>query len=379
MYTLTNQVNLLLKDKIAIPESQPFGVIVRCADICNYDCKYCYSKPENLFGLMTGEVARQIIRKVAAYIKEGRKLHFVWHGGEPLLAGVEFFQAVTSECKKLSEFEIENSIQTNGLLLTQEIIDFCKAERIAISTSIDGPMEIHNMNRRDKKGRGTFDNTMAAISLLQNNGIKVHCVTVLHRHSIQKIREIYDFFRDNGISFRVNPVVKIKDGANSYNELAISPKEYGDAMCELFDWWYDEDPSIRIEPFHTIIGNFMDTQVWGCDFHGQCLKSIISINPNGDIFPCGRFTNENEFKLGNILDCQSLDQVFAGALYKKLCARDASTLEGCSECLYGTICNGGCMVTGYMARGEIGDRDYYCAGRKQIFRHISERLINEFT
>jgi len=326
---------------------------------------------------MDAEIAGQTIAKVAQYCGEGRKIHFVWHGGEPLLAGLEFFRVISSECKKLPSHEIENSIQTNGYLLTQEIIDFCKDERIAISTSVDGPIEVHNLNRRDKKGLGTFDNTMKAISLLRANGIRPSCVTVLHRHSIPRLREIYDFFKGKEISFRVNPVVKIKDGANSYNDLAITPEQYGHAMCQLFDWWFDDDPGIRIEPFHTIIGNFLDRHIWGCDNHGQCLKSIISINPNGDIFPCGRFTSEIEFKLGNIATCFSLEQVFSGELYRRLSNRDASTLEGCRNCQFGRLCNGGCMVTGYMARGEIDDRDYYCAGRNQIYSHILERLMSE--
>lgn len=353
---------------------RPFAVIVRCADTCNYACSYCYSKPDVVHGLMSIDTAEQIIEKVAAYCGTKRKIHFVWHGGEPLLSGIDFFRSIASKRRELAAHQIENSIQTNGYLLDQNFVDFCKSEHMAISTSVDGPECIHNLNRFDKKGRGTFASTMKAIDLLRDNGLPVSCVTVLHRLSIPRMRKIYEFFRDNGISFRVNPVVKIKDGANSYNDLAISPEDYGSSMCELFDWWYDDDPKIRIEPFHTIIGNFLDEQVWGCDYHGQCLRSIISINPNGDVYPCGRFTSESEFNLGNITECVSLGDVLSNPLYKTLSKRDATTIEGCRSCQFGPICNGGCMVTGYMARGEIFDKDYYCAGRKQIFQHVLNRL-----
>lgn len=365
----------MVAPKSTNPEDRPFAVIVRCADTCNYACTYCYSKPEVVHGLMRSHIAKQTIDKVAAHCGTRRKIHFVWHGGEPLLSGIEFFKAVAAKRRKLASYKIENSVQTNGYLLCQEFVDFCITEGIAISTSVDGPEEVHNINRLDKKGAGTFSNTMKAIDLLRSKGVKVSCVTVLHRFSIPRMRKIYEFFRDNQISFRVNPVVKIKDGANWYNDLAISPEEYGNSMCELFDWWYDEDPKIRIEPFHTIIGNFLDDQVWGCDYHGQCLRSIISINPNGDIYPCGRFTSESEFKLGNVSECSSLEQVFSGDLYRSLCQRDASTIDGCRDCRFGHVCNGGCMVTGYMARGEIFDKDYYCTGRKQIFHHVLNRVL----
>lgn len=364
-----------LSNKSTKLENRPFAVIVRCADTCNYSCTYCYSKPEIVHGLMNAHIAEQILDKVTAHCGTRREIHFVWHGGEPLLSGIEFFKTISTKRKELAAYQIENSVQTNGYLLNQKFVDFFISEGIAISTSVDGPEKVHNINRIDKKGTGTFSNTMKAIDLLKSNGIKVSCVTVLHRHSIPKMREIYEFFRDNLISFRVNPIVEIKGGANRYNELAISPEEYGSSMCKLFDWWYDDDPKIRIEPFHTIIGNFLDNQVWGCDYHGQCLRSIISINPNGDIYPCGRFASESEFKLGNISECSSLEQVFSGELYKSLCQRDASTIAGCQDCQFGSICNGGCMVTGYMARGDIFDKDYYCVGRKKIFHHVLKRVM----
>jgi uncharacterized protein len=356
------------------PDDRPFAVIVRCADTCNYACTYCYSRPEEVHGLMTAATAANVMDKVAAYCGTRRRIHFVWHGGEPLLGGMRFFQSIARKRRELSGHRIENSVQTNGFLLRQPFVDFCVAEGIRISTSVDGPEAVHDINRMDKKGRGTFAHTMKAVDLLRANALPVSCVTVLHRRSIGRMREIYEFFRDNRISFRVNPVVKVKDGANSYNELAISPQEYGDTMCELFDWWYEDDPKIRIEPFHTILGNFCDDQVWGCDYHGQCLRSIISVNPNGDVYPCGRFTSESAFRLGNINECASLREVLAGDLYETLSRRDASTIEGCGACRFGPLCNGGCMVTGYMARGEIFDKDYYCAGRKQLFQHVLDRL-----
>ncbi len=365
--------NTVFRRKINI-EDRPFAVIVRCADTCNYACTYCYSQPEEIHGLMNSKTAVEVIKKVTNYCGTHRQIHFVWHGGEPLLCGIDFFKSIVAKCEELSQFHIVNSIQTNGYLLNQQFVDFCISNKITISTSMDGPEKVHNINRLDKNGIGTFFSTKQAVELLRNNNINPSCVTVFHRHSIPRLREIYEFFRDNQINFRVNPVVKIKGGANSYNDLAISSIEYGESMCDLFDWWFQDDPKIRIEPFHTIIGNFIDDNVWGCDNHGQCLRSIISINPNGDIFPCGRFTSESEFNLGNINQCSSLEDVFSGELYSSLSSRDASTIDECKNCQFGPICNGGCMVTGYMARGEIFDKDYYCAGRRMLFHHILSKV-----
>lgn len=142
----------------------------------------------------------------------------------------------------------------------------------------------------------------------------------------------------------------------------------------MFDLWFDDTASIQVEPLHTILGNFISPSVWGCDYHGDCLRSIISINPDGNVYPCGRFAGLEQFLLGNIVECESLGSLLNTDVFRQLTSRNPETVRGCSECEFVAICNTGCMITAHMARGDIHDRDYYCRGRKIIFAHIAERL-----
>jgi uncharacterized protein len=145
-------------------------------------------------------------------------------------------------------------------------------------------------------------------------------------------------------------------------------------MCKLFDNWFEEQDPIQVEPLHTIVGNFISSSVWGCDYHGDCLKSIISINPDGKVYPCGRFAGLEQFLLGSIIECRNLQELFKTKIFHELTKRNRNTVKGCSECEFVEICNTGCMITAHMAHGKIYDPDYYCPGRKMLFSHIANKL-----
>ena len=360
----------LIGKKDRDPLKRPFAVIVRCSEICNYLCSYCYAEHNSNVPIMPIKTARSIIEKVLEYVSPRRRVHFVWHGGEPLFAGFDFFEKVMDICNEYKNYSIKNSIQTNGSLLTQEFTEFCIKNNISISLSLDGPEEIHNSNRKDKKGKGTFNKTLRAINILKKYNLKVYCVCVLHKKNIKRIKQLYNFFKTNNINIRLNPIVRAGNAINVYNSLAITAKEYGNAMCKLFDLWFDDDSHIRIEPLHTLIGNIIFPTIWGCDFHGKCLASIISINPDGNIYPCGRFEGLENFLIGNINKCKNLNTLFNSKIYKELLKRTPDSIKRCSMCEFVEICNGGCMVTAYMSHSNIYDADYYCLGRKMIFKHI---------
>lgn len=363
------------KDKA--PLNRSFAVIVKnCVD-CDYNCSYCYTEEVHEGRTMDLKTAEIMIEKIVSHVGD-RTLYFVWHGGEPLLSGLDFFYGVAEITSRIKNVEVINAIQTNASLVNQEFIDFCKKTGFKVSTSLDGPAAINDLTRKDKNGNGTFQRTMDAINMLKKSGIDISCVSVLHQGNIHKIEDIYYFFRDHKINFRANPIVKAGNALSNYNLLAISPKEYGEAMCKLFDLWFeDDDPDIKVEPLMTIMGNILDDQVWGCNYQGKCLQSIISVTPEGNIYPCGRFIGDNEFELGNIVECSSLEEVFNSDIFKRLSSRDATTVPGCKICEFKEICNGGCMITAHMAKGNIFDSDYYCFGRKMLFKHMVERLQSE--
>ncbi|NHI84005.1 MAG: radical SAM protein [Candidatus Thorarchaeota archaeon] len=357
------------------PQQRPYAAIMKSADTCNNSCTYCYVEPHSTVPIMTKETAEIAIRTILEYVGPNRQVNFIWHGGEPLLAGLPFFKHIADVCDEYVENRIENSIQTNGTLLNEEFLELCVNRHILISLSIDGPKDIHDLMRKDKGGRGTFYQVMDAVAMIRNVGLPVGCVTVLHQQNLHHIERMYKFFRDNDINFRINPIVKSGRATRAYNELSITPKEYGEAMCKLFDLWFEEDGPIQIEPLETIVGNLIGPTVWGCDYHGTCLLSIISVNPDGGLYPCGRFAGLENFKLGDININSDFEAMFESSLFKRLSSRSPLTVSGCSDCEFVEICNTGCMVTAFMGRNRIEDPDYYCYGRRMLFSHIFNALI----
>jgi len=360
-------------EKIKDPQYRPFAVIAKSSDICNYSCSYCYVEPHSKIKVMSSNTAKIAISKISDYIGNSRKINFIWHGGEPLIAGSDFFYEIINYSKESAEDNIEHCIQTNGSLLTDEFLLFCKRHQISVSLSFDGPEQIHDINRIGRDGTGTHGKTMLALEKIKKYGLSPGCVCVLHQQNINKIDELYNFFKDYQINFRVNPVVRSGRASQNYNSLAISPEEYGDAMIKLFDLWFNDDNPVQVEPLHTIVGNIVSPYIWGCDYHGNCLESIISINPDGSVYPCGRFAGLENFCLGNILT-EDLGDMFEKELYNSLTKRDTTTVKGCFKCEYKEICNTGCMITAHMANGQIYGQDYYCIGRKKLFKHIIKNL-----
>lgn len=359
--------------KVRDPLQRPFAVIAKSTDICNYRCSYCYVEHGSTAPIMSLDTAKIAIDRVAAHVGPGRPINFIWHGGEPLLADAEFFAGVVEHTASLSRFCIRHCLQTNGSRLTDEFLAFCLDSGIAVSLSFDGPAEIHDANRRDARGRGTHTRTLEALARLRRAGLASGCVCVLHRQNVDRVDELYDFFRGERLNVRINPVVRSGRAASHYNDLSIAPREYGKAMIRLFDRWFDDDATILVEPLHTILGNFVGPTIWGCDYHGRCLESIISINPDGEVYPCGRFAGLVDFRLGDI-HTDSIATLFSSPLYRRLSQRSADVVPGCRRCSFREVCNGGCMITAHMADGDIFGQDYYCEGRKMLFAHVARRL-----
>ncbi|MEM2173962.1 MAG: radical SAM protein, partial [Candidatus Pacearchaeota archaeon] len=178
-------------------------VIVQPTNFCNLNCKYCYTNGNNK-KFMERETIENMIKKFAL-LKEnyGVNTHFLWHGGEPLLAGLDFYKEVISLQKRYypNMKGVSNSIQTNLVCLNEQFLNFLISNKIDIGFSLDGPKEINDANRIFKNGEGTFDKIMENVALMKRKNLKLRAIAVLTKKSIDKVEELYCFFKENGISF----------------------------------------------------------------------------------------------------------------------------------------------------------------------------------
>jgi len=350
--------------------------IVQPTTSCNLNCKYCYIDENNSRKFMDKKTLENIIKKFAILKKNyDVNTHFLWHGGEPLLPGMDFYRDVISlQNKYYAQLKgVSNSIQTNLTLLNEKFLNFLVQNKIDVGFSLDGPKEINDSARVFKNGKGTFDKIMENVALMKEKNLKLRAIAVLNKKSINKLVELYSFFKTNEISFKVHPLVYAGRFKQNEEELEISQEDYGDALIKLFDVWFnDKEYKINIEPLYQYLGNLITGKPRECSTLFSCQERFISIDPEGNVYPCGRFSSISEFCYGNI-NQEPIEKILSSPIRRKLLERNSDSIKDCQICKYKKICNGGCMNNAYNA-GNIFGKDDYCSAYKKIFEYLSSTL-----
>jgi uncharacterized protein len=348
--------------------------IVQATDGCNLRCKYCYVG-ETIRRDMSKETLRNLIFKMRDYAGD-KHVSIIWHGGEPLLRGINFYKYANSVVKESGK-KMEMNMQTNGTLITDNVADFLAGSGMSVGVSLDGPEKIHDANRVYPSEIGSFNGVMKGIDNLRKRTKRASAIAVFTRHSLRNLREFYDFFNNERIDIKVNPIDLAGRATIDQENLVLKPEEFGGAMNDLFDmWFYDSNAKIEISNFMDAMKSASFGHHFGCLYSGDsCGKSYISVSPNGDVYPCSRFTSEAKFKLGNINN-ETIEEMFQKPVFMDFGARRAS-LEGCNDCEFKKICNGGCTSRAYSFHGTINKPDYYCKSTQMLFAHIRDVLDQE--
>lgn len=347
---------------------------------CNLRCRYCYlsnsSKSHTMFNV---EFTKSILRQVKENLPKERRIKILWHGGEPLLWGIDNFKEILPYIDELfKDREYKVSIQTNLTMINDDIINLFINHHVNVGISLDGPKDIHDSQRQTKDGKGTFDNVVKKIELCKSKGLKLGCISVGTRKHIGRIKELYEFMTKLDIGFKFNPIFKSGEAQNHIDELGITPAEYASMVIELFDlWFYDNQNRISSSILSDIASSLISKKKCShCLFSYNCQNNIIAISPTGEVVPCGRFCDEDliAYSYGN-LHSESLATILAKikttATYKR--AEYISNSE-CRNCHYYGICFGGCMFDGYLKSGDFQSKTFLCGAYKKIFKHITMRL-----
>jgi uncharacterized protein len=356
----------------------PRNVIVKVTNACNLACKYCYAGDAGS-GVMSTPVLERLIESFAQ-LKQ--PVSFIWHGGEPLSAKLSFYEyAMYLQYwhSKRSGFHFRNNIQTNGTLVTNEVVDFCKRHDTRLGFSLDGPAEFHDDMRPFTNGTGSFSSVYSGMKLARENGVGGGgAIIVLNARTIPHLPEIYKFFASEGLNMKVNPLICAGHAKSHFAGLGITPAHYAEAMKALFDRYVSDCPRIAIEPFDSLIGNVAFDENKGiCLFSENCQEGFICVTQNGDVYPCGRFDGSANWKYGNIM-VANLDRILESPARNILLKRNAQANSVCKKCRFIKSCYGGCMNNGFTRRGNPMDRDFYCAGYKELFSYI-ESFVREQT
>lgn len=351
--------------------------IIKPTHRCNLACKYCYNE-DIRNPIMSLDTLEKSIYGTFDYFKRMNcfsQVHFIWHGGEPMLAGIDFYQKVIEFQKIFSKgISYINAIQTNGTLINNRWCEFFKKEGFFVSVSIDGPGICNDINRVYKNGKGSFDKILKGIKTLKNNGLEVGCALVISKSNKDYVEDIYYFMVKNNLPFNVIPLNKSGSAIANYEDIGISPNEYYEAWSKLYDKWFNatSDEYIYVSDFvrktqAIIVGRAAD-----CIGMAQCGNTNFSIDPVGDVYPCASLSSHTNLRYGNI-NRESLYHLMLSDVAKSYRTRES--FYTCKSCKWIHVCHGGCPARTYKFHGNnLNMKDYYCDGLFKMYEHISKRL-----
>lgn len=343
--------------------------IIKPADNgCNLHCKYCYANGQpDKTNFMSMETAKKIVDEL--FEQADKRVTFLWHGGEPMLRGVDFFADVFDYQRlvfKNSNIQYRNAIQTNLTLFDEKWAAFFKEHGITISTSLDGTRELHNRNRIFSNGQGSYDKLVDNIQSARLYGIKINALCVVSQENLDCVDDICSTLNELNIS-HVGFLPCFKKTNDRVVYPSLNPSEFGNFMIKMFDLYLSGVAKFDVREFEQIMKVCFNKTTNTCSFSGECGK-FISINSRGIITPCDTAPIDEENILGNIFD-ESLKSIIVSDKYKKTMLSKKCLSKKCLQCKYLKFCYNGCP-----AKQENGNY-YFCEDRKIMFNYVQNALF----
>ena len=382
-----------MNDNIATPFAKPLYVMLKPAGAhCNLACKYCYYlEKNNLYQnshrhLMSDEMLEQFTRE---YIEAQTmpQVLFTWHGGEPLMRSIDFYKKALALQKKYAHGkQIDNVIQTNGTLLTDEWCEFFAQNHWLVGISIDGPQEYHDHYRVTPAGKPSWEKVMQGISLLKKHRVEWNAMAVVNAYNAEHPLEFYHFFRDNGCQYlQFTPIVERltehEDGRTLASladdreiplaDASVTPQQWGNFLCTIFDDWVHHDVGKTfVEIFDCTLANWMGVLPGICAYSKECGHAGV-MEHNGDVYSCDHFVFP-EYKLGNIREQSLIDMLYGEKQQAFSRLKHTSLPRQCKECDMEFACHGECPKNRFEKDkyGEPG-LNYLCQGYYQYYTHVA--------
>ena len=380
-------------DNIATPFAKPLYVMLKPAGAhCNLACKYCYYlEKNNLYQnshrhLMSDEMLEQFTRE---YIEAQTmpQVLFTWHGGEPLMRSIDFYKKALALQKKYAHGkQIDNVIQTNGTLLTDEWCEFFAKNHWLVGISIDGPQEYHDHYRVTPAGKPSWEKVMQGIQLLKKHRVEWNAMAVVNAYNAEHPLEFYHFFRDNGCQYlQFTPIVERltehEDGRTlasladdreiPLSDASVTPAQWGNFLCAIFDDWVRHDVGkMFVEIFDCTLANWMGVLPGICAYSKECGHAGV-MEHNGDVYSCDHFVFP-EYKLGNIREQSLIDMLYGEKQQAFSRLKHTSLPRQCKECDMEFACHGECPKNRFEKDkyGEPG-LNYLCQGYYQYYSHVA--------
>lgn len=345
---------------------------------CNLRCSYCYylgkqnTSSSSAPPFMPDDLLEKyIIQHIGA--TTGETVMFSWHGGEPLLAGSDFYRkAVKLQRKHLPPGKsLLNGIQTNGTLLSNEFCGFMADEGFIAGISIDGPEELHGRHRLTPVGVSSFARVINGFKLLRRHGVKSEILCVAGSHNAGHPSEVYEFFKKLGAEYItfLPLVIPVDLSSVKVSPDSVGAREFGNFLITIFDEWKEKDIGrIRIQIFEEALRAAFDQDHTLCIFKVNC-GGVPVVERNGDFYHCDHYVNSDHL-VGNITNRSVAEMLDSPEQTAFGLAKSATLPRYCTECNVRSMCNGECPKNRFITApdGEPG-LNYLCEGYKKFFTY----------
>ncbi|MBQ3046282.1 MAG: radical SAM protein [Clostridia bacterium] len=321
---------------------QMTALIKPASSACNLKCSYCFycdeaaSREKNAKALMSIDTAENLIKKMFDFCGDNSTLTFMFQGGEPLLAGVDFFEAFirTAENHKTKGSKIYYSLQTNGTLINEDFCKLFKENDFLIGVSVDGNKELHDKNRS-----ASFDSAIQGIELLKKHGVSFNILSVITSQTDASM--LFDFYMRNG--FRdVQPIYCLDPLSGEKDDYSLNAKQLARFKKRLFNLWFAEVSKgnhFYVRDFDNLLSLITKGVAEQCGASGRCNAQLV-VEADGTCYPCDFYCldefeclNINEASINDILNCEGLKKFFEHS-------EPVNTL--CASCPVKALCGGGC-------------------------------------
>ena len=360
----------------------PLSLLIKPASgLCDLRCKYCFyanvtdQREVKSFGIMTAETTEKLVEQALAY--EPTQITFAFQGGEPTLAGLDYFTHFIESVTALNQAKvpIHYALQTNGMHLDESWAQIFRAHKFLVGISLDGPKAIHDLNRIDAKGSGSFHRVRKSIALLEKYEVDFNILTVVTKGVAKHAQKVYQYFMNEGYHYlQFIPCLDELDAPYGKDPYALLPKNYGDFLCRLFDLWYmdyKKGTRVSIRMFDNILQMLLGMPPESCDMTGRCSANLV-IEADGSAYPCDFYVLD-QWRLGSVYDT-SLRDMQDSETARDFVALSLDRDPECEACPYLNICRGGCRRHRSQDLDQPLHLNYFCPAYKQFYAYTLDRF-----